>query len=137
MPFKIRRVDYFYTMVEDQAGEAYNLLSLIAKVGINLLAFTAVPVGPKRTQLTLFPEDTHKMEKEAKNSGLILDGPHRALIVQGDDVLGAFAGIHEKLFQANVNVYASSGVIDGIGSYGYVLYIRQEEYERAVNALEV
>ena len=137
MPFKIRRVDYFYTMVEDQAGEAYNLLSLIAKVGINLLAFTAVPVGPKRTQLTLFPEDTHKMEKEAKNSGLILDGPHRALIVQGDDVLGAFAGIHEKLFQANVNVYASSGVADGIGSYGYVLYIRQEEYERAVNALEV
>ena len=137
MPFKIRRVDYFYTMVEDQPGEAYNLLSLLAKVGINLLAFTAVPVGPKRTQLTLFPEDTHKMEKEAKNSGLILDGPHRALIVQGDDVLGAFAGIHEKLFQANVNVYASSGVADGIGSYGYVLYIRQEEYERAVNALEV
>ena len=77
------------------------------------------------------------MEKEAKNTGLVLDGPHRALLVQGDDVLGAFAGIHEKLFQSNVNVYASSGVIDGIGSYGYVLYIRQEEYERAVAALEV
>ena len=137
MPFKIRRVDYFYIMVEDQPGEAYNLLSLLAKVGINLLAFTAVPVGPKRTQLTLFPEDTHKMEKAAKSAGLVLDGPHRALLVQGDDVLGAFAGIHEKLFQANVNVFASSGVIDGMGSYGYVLYIRQEEYERAVNALEV
>jgi hypothetical protein len=56
-------------------------------------------------------------------------------LVQGDDELGALAGIHEKLYEANVNVYASSGVSDGKGSYGYVIYVRPEEYERAAKTL--
>ena len=137
MAFSIRRVSYFYTMVEDQPREGYNILSTLAGVGINLLAFTAVPVGPTKMQLTLFPEDTEKMPEEARKAGLALDGPYPALLVQGDDELGAFAGIHEKLYQADVNVYASSGVTDGRGSYGYVLYIRPEKYESAVAALEV
>jgi prephenate dehydratase len=55
MAFKIRRVDYFYTTVKDQPGEAYKLLSLLASMGIKLFAFTAVPFGPMTTQLTIFP----------------------------------------------------------------------------------
>ena len=27
-------------------------------------------------------------------------------------------------------MYASNGVTDGVGSFGYVLYIRPEEYDR-------
>jgi len=137
MAFTIQRVHYFYTTVEDQPGEAYKLLSLLAGVGVNLLAFTAVPIGPKRTQLALFPEDAAKMVEEAKKAGFLLDGPNPALLVQGDDELGALADIHEKLCQANVNVYSSSGVTDGKGSYGYLVYVRPEEYERAAAALEV
>lgn len=137
MAYKIRRADYFYTTVQDKPGEGYRLLSLLAEMGINLLAATAIPVGPMRTQLTLFPEDAAKMESEAKKAGLVLDGPHRALLVQGDDELGALAGVHERLYEANVNVYASSGVTDGKGSYGYILYVRPGEYERAAAALEV
>jgi hypothetical protein len=137
MAYKIRRADYFYTTVQDKPGEGYKLLSLLAEMGINLLAATAIPVGPMRTQLTLFPEDAARMESEAKKAGLVLDGPHRALLVQGDDELGALASVHERLYEANVNVYASSGVTDGKGSYGYILYVRPDEYERAAAALEV
>jgi hypothetical protein len=36
-----------------------------------------------------------------------------------------------------VNVYASSGVADNQGSYGYVLYVKPEDYERAAAALQV
>lgn len=137
MAFRIRRAKYFYTTVEDQPGEAYKLLSQLAEVGISLLAFTAVPVGPMRTQLTLFPDDPARMATEGKRIGMTLDGPHRALLVQGDDKLGALAEVHAKLYQADVNVYASSGVTDGEGSYGYIVYVRPEEYERAAKALEV
>ena len=42
MPYRIRRVEYYYTTVEDQPGEAYKLLSRLASLGVNLLAFTAV-----------------------------------------------------------------------------------------------
>jgi hypothetical protein len=124
-------------MIQDQPGEAYKLLSELAGLGINLLAFSGVPLGPTHTQLTLFPEDTLKMKNAANRAGLTLDGPHPALLVQGDDELGALAGIHERLHEASVNVYASSGVSDGRGSYGYVIYVRPEEYERAVKALGV
>lgn len=137
MAFGIRRVEYFYTTVRDQPGEGSKLLSQLANLGINLLAFTAVPVGPVHTQLAIFPEDAGKLADVAKKAGLAMDGPHLALLVQGDDELGALAGIHRKLYQANVNVYASSGVTDGRGGYGYVIYVRPEEYERAVAALGV
>jgi hypothetical protein len=137
MAYKIRRVEYYYVTVEDQPGEAYKLLTRLAGLGINLLAVTAVPVGPMRTQFSLFPEDGARMLAAAERAGMHLDGPHRALLVQGDDELGALASVHAKLFQANVNVYASSAVTDGKGSYGYILYVRPEEYERAAAVLEV
>jgi hypothetical protein len=135
MSFSMRCVDYFYTTVKDQPGEAYKLLSTLASRGVNLLAFTAIPIGPMHTQLAIFPQDTGKLTNEAKQAGLVMDGPHRALLAQGDDELGALAEVHMKLFKANVNVYASSGVADGKGSYGYILYVRPEEYDRAVAAL--
>jgi hypothetical protein len=137
MSVNVRRIDYFYARVEDVPGEAYKMLSRLADLGLNLLAFTAVPIGPGHTQLALFPEDTAKMASEARRAGLELDGPHRALLVQGDDELGALAGIHAKLYEAKVNVFASTGVTDGKGSFGYVVYIRAEEYERAAAALSV
>ena len=137
MAHTIRRAGYFYINVDDVPGKAYKLLSHLAELGLNMLAFNAVPLGPERTQLTLFPEDVLKLEDAAKKAGFVLDGPHPALLVQGDDELGAFAGVHEKLYQANVNVYASAGVTDGRGSYGYVLYVQPDEYEQAAAALEV
>jgi hypothetical protein len=41
--------------------------------------------------------------------------------VQGDDELGAFASIRKRLAKAHVDVYASSGVTDGQGLFGYVI----------------
>jgi len=135
MAFSIHRAQYFYVSVKDKPGEAYKLLARIAEFGVNLLAFTGVPIGPSHTQLTVFPEDPAKLVDSAKKAGITLDGPFLALLVQGDDELGALADIHEKLYEANVNVYASTGVSDGRGSFGYLLYIRPDEYERAVTAL--
>jgi hypothetical protein len=137
MAYKISQVDYFYTTVPDRPGEAYKLLSVLSELGINLLAFAAVPVGPTRTQLTLFPDDSLRMEAEARKAGLELDGPHPALLVRGDDELGALAQIHDRLNSAGVNVFASTGVADGGGSFGYVIYVRPEEFERAAACLEV
>ncbi|HSB29616.1 MAG TPA: hypothetical protein VLE19_17245 [Pyrinomonadaceae bacterium] len=137
MAFSIRRVDYFYATVKDEPGEAYKLLSLLASLGINLLAVTAIPYGPMNTQLTLFPEDTGKLRSEALKAGLKLEGPQPAILIQGDDKLGALVEVHMKLYDANVNVYASSGVSNGKGSYGYIIYVRPDDFQRAVTALGV
>jgi hypothetical protein len=138
MAFDIKSVEYYYITVEDKVGEGFKLLSVFAGVGVNLLAFEAVPLGPMRTQFTLFPDDGLKMTDGAKKAGLTLDGPHSALLIKGDnDESGALAGIYEKLSQADINVYASNGIADIKGGYGVILYFKQEDYEKAVAALEV
>lgn len=137
MTYQVRRAEYFYTTVKDEPGEALSLLTLLAEKGINLLAFTAVPVGPNRTQLTIFPDDIAKAVSEAKMAQLPLDGPYAALLVQGQDALGALAALHAKLHEAKVNVYASSGVADGRGGYGYVIYVKGKDYDAALKALGV
>jgi hypothetical protein len=137
MSLDIRRVEYFYTTVKDQPGEAYNLLSWLAELGVNLLAFTAVPVGPGHTQLALFPEDAPSLTHAAVGAGMALVGPHPAFLVSGDDELGSLAGIHSKLYKADVNVYAASGVTDGKGSFGYLIYLRSDDVETAAKALGI
>ncbi len=137
MAFITKRAEYFYTTVKDEPGEAYQLLTLLAERGINLMAFTAVPIGPMTTQLSIFPDDAGKFVHEARLAGLPIDGPHPAIMVQGDDELGALASVHRKLFEAKVNVYASTGVSDGKGSFGYLIYVRPEEFQNAVKALGI
>jgi hypothetical protein len=135
MAFQLRRADYFYTTVQNDPAEAWQLLSRLSARKVNLLAFSAVPIGPTRTQLTLFPEEDRRLAEAAREEGLDLDGPHQAILVQGDDELGALAAIHEKLAEARAHVYASTGVTDGHGSYGYVIYVRPDEFEAAALAL--
>lgn len=137
MAYTIRRAEYFHATVVDQPGEAYRVLSALAGLGVDLLAFTTVPVGPDRTQVTLFPAEPSKMTSEAKKANMALDGPHSALLLQGENELGALVEVHEKLFRAGVNVYASTGVSDGRGEFGYVIYVREEDCDRAARALGV
>jgi hypothetical protein len=135
MAHEIRRVDYFYTTVEDRPGEALRFLSILREVGINLLAFTAIPVGLLQTQLTMFPDDAPRLKEESRKSGFTLDGPHPAFLVQGADVPGAIVDIHEKLFHSGINVYASTGVSAREGGFGYILYVRPGDFEAAAEAL--
>ena len=137
MAYTVRRVEYYYANVGDELGAAYRVLSQLAERGVNLLAFTAVPSGPSLAQFALFPEDPGMLAAEARAAQLPLDGPHHALLVQGDDELGAFARVHERLFEAGVDIYASAGVTDGRGSFGYVIYVREDQFRRAADALGV
>ncbi len=137
MATNIQRVDYYHATVRDRPGEAFRMLSQLAGSGVSLLAFSAIPAGPEHTQLMLFPKSPDKLMRAAGAAGLILTGPQHALLIQGDDELGVLAESHRKLFDASVNVYASTGVADGQGGYGYVIYVRSDDFEEAARALGV
>ena len=137
MGHTIRRVEYFYTSVNDRPGEALRFLTSLADLGVNLLAFTAVPSGMHQTQLTIFPEDAHRLTDQSERAGFAVEGPHGALLVQGEDVPGALVGIHERLHDAGINVFAANGVSGGKGSFGYVIHVRPADFERAAGILGV
>jgi hypothetical protein len=128
-------VDYFYVTVQDKPGQAYKLLAELASADVNLLAFGVVPMGTLETQLTLFPEHTGYLANAVDKLGLTLQGPRSALLVQGDDKLGALTDIHRTLSDAHINIYASNGVTDGKGGYGYIIYVRPEDLEKAAELL--
>ena len=137
MGHTIRRVEYFYTTVNDRPGEALRFLTSLADLGVNLLSFTAIPVGLHQTQLTIFPEDAHRLTDQSERVGFTVEGPHPAVLVQGEDVPGALVGIHETLFDAGINVFAATGVSGGSGSFGYVMHVRPADFERAAGLLGV
>ena len=53
MAYAVRRSNYYYVTVKDEPGEGHRLLADLAGLGVNLLAFTAIPTGPIRTQFAL------------------------------------------------------------------------------------
>jgi hypothetical protein len=135
MGTKVRAVEYFYATVRERLGGSYRLLSDLAAEGVNLLAFNAIPLGPETTQLVLFPEDRDRLLRAARRTGLVVTGPESAFLVQGDDELGALADLHRQLHDRGLNPYASSGVSDGRGGYGCVVYVKPEEFAAAAQAL--
>ena len=137
MAATIRSVQYFYTLIEDKPGQGYRLLSQLAREEVNLLAFSAVPTGPEQTQLIIYPESVEKLARMAEKTGLILKGPHKAFLINGDDELGALVEIHQKLSDAHINVVTSSGVTDGRGGYGYILHVRNEDYGEVARLLGI
>jgi len=127
MSLSVRNVEYFYVRIQGTPENAYELLAQLASEEVNVLAFSAVPYGPNHVELTIFPERPENFVRIAQSLGWTVTGPQHACLVQGDDHLGAVAEIHQVLLGAGVNIYASSGVTDGSGHFGYVIYFKEED----------
>jgi hypothetical protein len=137
MAATIYSVDYYYTTVEDRPGQGCRFLETLASEEVNLLAFNAFPVGRDRTQLVIYPLNATWLGDLARHEGLRLVGPHHAFMVHGDDELGALVSIHQKLCDASINVSSSNGITDGRGGYRYIMHVHPEDYERAMQVLDV
>jgi len=135
MSVQVRAVEYFTTTLHGPPDSAYQLLSRLAGGGVSLMAFNAIPAGIQSMQLVLFPEDSAVLEAVAREQRLDLSGPDRAILIQGDDELGALARLHEQLAQAGVQPYASAGLTDRTGGYGYIVYVRGDQFAAAAAAL--
>lgn len=135
MALNVRTVEYFYVRIEETGEQTHELLAELASEDVSLLAFSAVPFGPNHVELTLFPDPSDKFIQLARKVGWVTAGPQHAFLVQGDDRLGALADIQRMLLEAGVKIYASSGVTDGAGHFGYVIYFKEDDHERASRAL--
>lgn len=133
----VKSVDYYYATMDDVPGQAAALLTILYEQGIEMQAFSVVPMGPSQTQLMIFPADPSKLVAMAKRASLSLVGPQYALLVQGDNELGALVGLHEKLAAADVNIYASTGVSDNHDGFGYLIFVRPEDFKKAATVAGV
>ena len=133
----IRKVEYFYAMVEDEPGAATRLLKHFSEEGINLVAMNAFSLSDGRAQIDFMAEIPDKLLKVAMDAGVALFGPKKAFLIQGEDKVGAIIEYHQLLSFAGINVHSASGVSDGKGRFGYVLWVKQKDFERAAQVLGV
>jgi len=135
MPVTIRGIEYYHASVKNQPGAAHHVLAQLAEQQVNLLAFSAIPIGVDQAQLMLFPDNVEQLARAAERLGIVLVGPQCAFLVQGDDRLGAFVDIHCRLAEASINVFSSTGVADGRGGFGYLIYVGPEDFAPAAKLL--
>ena len=132
----VHRIEYFYATVSDRPGEGRRLLEHLSEHGINLIAFTAFPLCDGMSQLDFFPENPDQLQSAAEDAGIELVGPKKAFLIQGRDRIGALHEHHLKLSNAGINIHASTGVVDGTGRFGYVIWVNPDDYEKAAEALK-
>jgi len=137
MGVTIKRAEYFYAIVEDKPGEARKLLEFCSAYSVNLMNFTAFPVGEKLSQLDFFPEDTEKLKLAAQEAGIDLYGPKRAFLIQGDERISVLEEYYLRLADTGINVRAANGTSDGRGGFGYIIWVNPDDYEEAAKALGV
>ena len=136
MAESVHRIEYFYARVSDKPGEGRRLLEHLSERGVNLIAFTAFPVDGGLSQLDFIPENPEQLQKAAADAGIELVGPKRAFLIQGRDRIGALHEHHLKLANAGINIHAANGVVDGGGRFGFVLWVRPQDYEKAAKILD-
>lgn len=134
MSNKLRKVDYFYVMVPNRAGQGAKIMAGLAAAGVNLLAFSAFPSGGK-AQLDLVPEDSAQLKRAAKKLGLELSKRKTGFLCHGDDRVGAMNAIFDKLAAARITVIAADAVSSGKGRYGAIFWVNAKSVAKAARLL--
>jgi len=134
MASSIRKVDYFYTMVPNRAGQAAKILAGLAAAGVDLVAFSGFPAG-KGSQLDLVPADSVKLRRAAKKLGVTLSKRKTGFLVQGEDRVGALTRIASALAVARINITAIDAVTAGKGRFGAILWVKPTAVAKAAKLL--
>jgi hypothetical protein len=128
-------VEFFSVVVEDKPGESRKLLDFLSEKLVNLLALTLFPLEGGQSRIDICPEDPDHLREAAEDAAISLEGPRKAHLIQGEDKIGALYDFHLKLSNAGINIRASNGVVDGTGRFGYVIWVNEDDYEAAGQAL--
>jgi len=130
----VRKVDYYYVMLPNRAGQGAKVMSGLAAEGVNLLAFSGFPSGGK-AQLDLVPENGAKLRKAARKLGLKLSVRKSGFLCQGDDRVGAMTTILDKLAAAKISVTAADAVTGGKGRFGAIFWVKPKAVAKAAKTL--
>ncbi len=135
MATKAKLVEYWYVTVDDQPGSALRVLERLEGAKVNLVAYHAFPVEGGRAQVDIAPQKPEGFLAAAAAAGLVLSERKLAILVSGDDKVGAMHDVLAKLAAAGVNLHAGSATAAGSGRFGMILWPKKGELDKAKAAL--
>jgi len=131
----VRRVEYYYTIVPHRTGGGAKVFKALKAEGVNLVALNGFPISVRRAQLDFVPSSQKAFLEAAKKARIKLVGPRVALLIQGEDRVGAVADILSKLGRARINVTAMQAIASGGGRYGAILWVKPRNIGKAAQVL--
>ena len=137
MADEIQKVDYYYSEVSDQAGEALRILVGLKEAGVDLVACCGFPIGGGKAQIDFVPKNDASFRRAAAALNLSLSERKRAFLIQGGDRVGAVADVFAKLAANGINIVSSQAVAAGGGLWGMILWVKPTDYESASKAFGV
>ncbi|HET8580666.1 MAG TPA: hypothetical protein VFL31_06685 [Nitrospiraceae bacterium] len=134
MPDTIRLVDYYYVVTPNRPGAAAGVLAELRDAGVNLLAFHGFPSG-RQSQLDFVPSDPAAFKAAARKGRWKVVGPRKAILIEGDDRVGALVNYFERLAAAGINVTANDAAVAGAGRFGALIWVAPRDVRRATRVL--
>jgi hypothetical protein len=129
----VRKVDYFYVMVPNTAGQGAKVLAGLAAQGVSLLAFSGFPSKGKG-QLDLVPAKTTALTRAARKLKLKLSKKKTGFLLQGGDRVGAMTKTLNTLAAARINVTAVDALATG-GRFAAILWVKPKNVAKAAKLL--
>ncbi|HEX8012527.1 MAG TPA: hypothetical protein VF814_16575 [Casimicrobiaceae bacterium] len=133
MSDRVRKVDYFYVLVPNTAGQGAKVLAGLAAEGINLLAFSGFPSKGKG-QLDLVPENSAAFSRAAKKLKLKLSKKKSGFLIQGTNRVGAMTKTLHTLAAAKINITAMDAVSAG-GRFAAIFWVKPKSVAKTAKLL--
>jgi hypothetical protein len=134
MPQTLRKIDYFYAITANTAGEGLRILSRLREEGVGLLAYSGFPSG-RKAQLDFVPADPAQLKVAAKKMKLKLSAKKTCFLLEGDDKHGALIDILSTLAKAKINITAMDAVIAGQDRFGAIFWVKPKDTAKAAKLL--
>ncbi len=129
MGIKIKQFDYYYVVTDDETSRAASIVNALWEAGVDLMAFSEFPCGPRKSQLDLIPQDAGALLTAASAMGLKLSEKKSGLLIQGENRPGIIAGVLRDLAQARIRVTAFQALSAGVGRFAALLWVQQGQLE--------
>lgn len=130
----VRKVEHFSTLVPNQPGQAFKVLSTLVSAGVDLLACTGTQRG-RRAQIEVVPEDSTKLRRAARKADLEFESRRTGYLIRGTDRPGALASHLAKLAAKQVNVTGIDALTAGRGRWGAIIWVDPNDVAKATQAL--
>ncbi len=133
MSLSVKKVTQLKVQVEDRPGQLAELARGAAGEGLNFLAMTGYAREGGTAEIIAIPEDPDRAKMLAANAGISLE-TSEALLITGDDKLGAIAEIAEKIAALGVNIIATEAIAVE-GKFGCWVVVAPEDLDKVADAL--
>ncbi len=131
MGHSIRRVTAAVMQVKDEVGALHEVLSVLDKAGINMLAIASQRM--RGTALMAIPENVNAVRELAADQGVHLT-TRQVFLIEGDDRVGALCDITRQLADAGVNI-EDIAALSASRRYAAVITFADADLEAASKAL--